>query len=248
MKFNLIPNVGGTALGWVDEPQPTWSKTSGKARTYAPLGFGWGDITPTNWIFNEFQLEKTIDGKLDPRIEASIFFNHSDSPSYKVYTRTWAQTGFAATDIRVKKYLNYKTEKDETEWRSGIHERVLRYADILLLYAECLNELNQTNDSYTYIQIVRDRANLPDLATSKPGMTQQDMRWQIAHERALELCFEAQRYVDILRWGWHDNNATQDTLIAHDAEFSKWKPGREYLAIPIRELDYNRNLKQNPGW
>ncbi len=235
-------NVGGTTLGWTGDPAPDWSKTSGKARTYAPLGFGWGDITPTDWIFNEFQQELTVEGELDPRMKASMFF---DYPGVKVYGKTWAEAKLP-NKCHIRKYLNDDHYSDETEWRSGINERVLRYADILLLYAEALNELGQTAEAYPYIQQVRDRAHLPNLQDVKPGMNQQQMRDQIAHERALEFCFEAQRYVDILRWGWHYNNL--NTLINHDPEFAKWVEGREIMAIPPTEVNINKNLKQNPGW
>lgn len=235
-------NVGGTVLGWTGDPGPDWSKTSGKAKTYAPLGFGWGDITPTDWIFNEFQKELTKDGELDPRMKASMFF---DYPGSKVYGKTWAEAKLP-NKCHIRKYLNDDLYPDENEWRSGINERVLRFADILLLYAEALNELNRTSEAYPFIQRVRDRANLPDLAVVKPNMTQDEMRKQIAHERALEFCFEAQRYVDILRWGWYYNNL--DELISHDPEFAKWVPGREYMAIPPIEININKNLKQNPGW
>lgn len=243
-------NVGGTTLGWANAPAADWSKTSGKARTYAPLGFGYGDITPTDWIFNEFSKEKTVGGEDDPRMKASFFY---DYPGSMVYTKTWTAASLAKRDgnnlkIFVKKYLNYKSNVDESEWRSGINERIMRYADVLLMYAECLNELNRTNEAYTYIQIVRDRVKLPDLNTTKPGMSQTQMRAQIAHERALEFCFEGQRYIDILRWKWLYDNTQLQTLIAHDPEFSKWTAGREYLAIPQTQLDINKKLVQNPGW
>jgi len=235
-------NVGGTTLGWTGDPAPDWSKTSGKARTYAPLKFGWGDITPTDWIFNEFQQELTVNGELDPRVKASMFF---DYPGVTVYGKTWTEAKLP-NKCHTRKYLNDDHYPDETEWRSDINERVLRYADILLLYAEALNELGRTSEAYPYIQQVRDRAQLSNLQDVKPGMTQQQMRDQIAHERALEFCFEAQRYVDILRWGWYYNNL--NTLINHDPEFAKWVEGREVMAIPPTEVNINKNLKQNSGW
>ncbi|MCK4750741.1 MAG: RagB/SusD family nutrient uptake outer membrane protein, partial [Bacteroidales bacterium] len=117
---------------------------------------------------------------------------------------------------------------------------------------ECLNEMGETAAAYPYIQMVRDRANLPDLATKKPGMTQEEMRMQISHERAVEFAFESLRYVDLLRWGWlnQDNgpNSMLDSLITHDDELATLPPGREYLAIPQRELDVNPNITQIPGW
>ncbi|MBN2699468.1 MAG: RagB/SusD family nutrient uptake outer membrane protein [Bacteroidales bacterium] len=254
IQFNK--SLGGTTLGWVGEPGSDWSKTSGKARTYAPLGFGWGDITPTDWIFEEYQQDSTIDGEPDPRLRANFLY---DYPGSTVYGKSWASAGLIQQSgnvhhIHLRKYLNDDTDPDEVEWRSEINERILRYADILLLYAECLNELGRTDEAYQYIQEVRSRANLPDLATKKPDMTQEEMRLQISHERAVELCFEAQRYVDLLRWGWLDatqgENPMLDMLITHDQELAGLydTPGREYLAIPQSELDVNPNMTQNPHW
>jgi hypothetical protein len=100
--------------------------------------------------------------------------------------------------------------------------------------------------------MVRDRANLPDLRTKNPGMTKEEMRLQISHERALEFAFEGSRYFDLLRWGWLDlsngSNPMMDILITHDAELGMQTVGREYLAIPQNELDVNPNVQQNPGW
>jgi len=237
-------DVGGTYLGWDGEPQPDWSKTSGKARTYAPLGYGWGDITPTDWIYNEFMEETTVNDSIDPRAKASMFF---DYPGCLVYGTPFNELSLP-NFVHVRKYLNDDTEADETEWRSGINERILRYSDILLLYAECLNELNRTDEAYPYIQEVRNRAELRDLAVVRPGMSQEEMRDQIDHERAVELCFEAQRYVDIVRWGYFDDPAKVQMLIERDEEYEDWTPGREYLAIPPTELDVNPNLNQNEGW
>lgn len=241
---------GGTELGWVGEPASDWSKTSGKARTYAPLGYGWGDITPTDWIFEEYQQDSTVDGQPDPRLRANIMY---DYPGSLVYRDSFKLSG-VPNHIHIRKYLNVDTERDETEWRSGINERILRYADILLLYAECLNEAGSTAEAYAYIQLVRDRALLPDLALTKPGMTQEEMRLQISHERAVEFAFEGIRYVDLLRWGWLNQDAGAgtnpmlDSLAAHDEELASLPPGREYLAIPQGELDVNPNIKQIPGW
>jgi len=253
-EIQFSKNVGGTTLGWVGEPAADWSKTSGKARTYAPLGYGWGDLTPTTWIFEEYQQDSTVDGQPDPRLRANFFY---DYPGAVVYGRTWENCLIAnknTVPYYIRKYLNDDTDPDEVEWRSEINERILRYADILLLYAECLNETGRTGEAYQYIQMVRNRANLPDLATKKPGMTQQEMRMQISHERAVEFAFEGLRYTDLLRWGWLNQDAGAGTnpmlelIIEHDDEFATLPPGREWLAIPQGELDVNPNIQQLPGW
>src|SRR5690606_39674650 len=93
--------------------------------------------------------------------------------------------------------------------------RMTRYADILLMYAECLNEIGQTGNAYAYVDRVRTRVNLPTLTVAKPGLNQAAFRQQIRHERLLELAGEGWRYFDMVRWGELANNL--DELKERDA-------------------------------
>jgi starch-binding outer membrane protein, SusD/RagB family len=258
-------NVGGSTQGWIGNPSPDWSKTDGYNKSLGPSGAPincWGDVAPSLWIWNEFQQEKTVSGKIDTRMEESLFFYHPDSAEYLFYGipqdsmhlfgyATTGRTDLGVTDtfkVWIKKNV-YGDRGRDAIWLSGINRRLVRYADILLLYAECLNEAGNTTDAYSYIQQVRDRAKLPDLATVKPGMTQAEMREQIAHERALELCFETWRYIDLLRWGWFTDPAKLTMLKQHDPEFDNYITGREYLAIPPTEIDRTNGIvHQNPAW
>ena len=243
-------DAGGVDLGWGGVPASGWGKTSARAITYAPRAFGWTDVQPSWVLFNEFHDEKTKTGDLDPRLDATIFYN---KPGAKLYGRDFA-TFYAASpgdlnDIFCRKYQNSDGEfADEYDWRSGINERLLRYADILLMYAECLNETGDTPGAYGYIQMVRNRVGLPDLATAKPGMTQDQMREQIGHERFLEFPLEGHRFDDIRRWGWLENPTKLAWLKARDAEFDSYAPGREYFPIPQLDMDNNPGMTQNPSY
>lgn len=253
----------GSAQGWIGDPAPDWQKQDGYNKSLAAQPFGWGDLAPSVWIYNEFQKEKTLDDKNDPRMEASLFFAHPGDTTYKVYGydqsklnemsfATTGRTDLGITDsykVFIRKYLT-ENELLDKAWKSGINRRLVRYADILLLYAECLNETGQTGEAYQYIQQVRNRANLADLATIKPNMTQQEMREQLDHERALELCFEAWRFLDLIRWGYFASQETVNSiLIPRDPEFRNWLPGREYLAIPPTEIERtNGAVVQSPAW
>ena len=124
----------------------------------------------------------------------------------------------------------------------------MRYADVLLMYAECLNETNATSSAYPFIKQVRDRVNLPDLAITKPNMTQQQMRDQIAHERYLEFALEGHRFDDIRRWGWLQDSAKLTWLKARDPEFDTYSAGREFFPIPQLEMDNNPGTVQNSGY
>ncbi len=246
VQFADPSQVGGTVMNWGGDPAANWKQTSAQACTYSMDGRGYSDFLPTQWIYNEYKLERTKDDKSDPRLLATIASYEPDDNSTTVYGDAWP---YAPDKIYPRKYTNdgkagYANEYD---LNSGINYRVLRYADILLMYAEALNELKQTTAAYPYIQQVRDRANLPDLATTKPGMTQEEMRDQIAHERALEFAIEGQRINDIIRWGWFYDANKLAMLKAHDADFNLWSAGNEYLPIPQTELDVNKKLSPNPA-
>jgi len=242
------PNtVGGSVFNYGGDPNANWKQVCSVGHTYAMEGYGYSDFLPSRWIYDEFKKEKTVDGKYDPRLYQTIA-SYEPGISELAYGSEWKNP---QTSIYPRKYTHdgipgYTNENNGVE-NSGINYRVLRYADVLLMYAEALNELNRTAEAYPFIQQVRDRAKLPDLATTKPGMSQSQMRDQLAHERALELSVETIRINDIIRWGWLYDPIKLAELKAHDSEFNTWTPGHEYLPIPQEDLDVNPNLIPNPA-
>jgi hypothetical protein len=190
--------------------------------------------------------EQTVDGNVDPRVDATIYYNKPGEMLYgHLFSERYANNPADLNDIFCRKYENGDTRADEFDWRSGINERLMRYADVLLMYAECLNEAGQTAQAYPYIQKVRSRANLPDLAVTKPGMSQSEMRDQLAHERLLEFCLEGHRFDDIRRWGWLKDPVKLALLKSRDPEFNTYQAGREYFPIPQSEIDNNPGFTQN---
>ena len=244
-------DAGGVDLGWGGAPASGWGKTSARAITYAPRGFGWTDVNPSRTLYNDYQLEKTIDGNVDPRLDATILYNKPGGMT--LYGQNFA-TYYAANasdlnNLFCRKYQNSDGDyANEFDWRSGINERIMRYADVLLMYAECLNETGGTNEAYDYIQLVRNRVGLPNLRTSKPNLSQTQMREQIAHERFLEFPLEGHRFDDIRRWGWLQDATKLAWLKSRDAEFETYKVGREYFPIPQTEFDNNPGMTQNGGY
>jgi hypothetical protein len=239
-------DAGGTDLGWGGAPVSTWGRTSARAITFAPRSFGWTDVQPTFSALNEYLIEKTVDGNVDPRVDATIYYNKPGETLYgQSFFDRYKNNPADLNDIFCRKYENGDTRADEFDWRSGINERIMRYADVLLMYAECLNETGQTAQAYPYIQMVRTRAKLPDLAITKPGMNQAQMRDQLAHERLLEFCLEGHRFDDIRRWGWLQDPAKLALLKSRDVEFNTYQAGREYYPIPQSEIDNNPGFKQN---
>jgi starch-binding outer membrane protein, SusD/RagB family len=117
---------------------------------------------------------------------------------------------------------------------------VIRYADVLLMYAEALNEVAGGNaDALTTLNQVRSRAKLPAL-TAQP---QAPMREAIYRERRHELFMEAHRFFDLKRWG-----RLVEVVNAAGITGKQLKPQNVRYPIPQRELDVNTSLKQNVGY
>lgn len=124
----------------------------------------------------------------------------------------------------------------------SINFTVLRYADVLLMYAEALNESGNGTEAENYLNMVRNRAGLGDLE----GLSQEAMRQAIAQERRVELAYEAHRWFDLVRTG-----RAQEVINAYYAgkglNFSV-ASHELILPIPRREIEINPALEQNPGY
>lgn len=121
---------------------------------------------------------------------------------------------------------------------------VLRYSDVLLIYSEALNELNgPTKEAYQYIDQVRQRAGISLLADIAPSLTKDQFRDSIFQERRKEFVYEQQRWYDLSRRG-------ADYLVKtlHAAGKTNAEPKHVHFPIPLREIELNPNLKQNPDW
>ena len=133
---------------------------------------------------------------------------------------------------------------------------ILRFSDVLLMIAEAENEVNGPANALQYLNQVRKRAGISQLV----GLTQTQLRDKIKTERALELCFEGTRRLDLIRWGDYLVNMTN--LANSIATDLKWPVGSKvfanyyninssylYLPIPATELAVNTAItSNNPGW
>ena len=213
---------------------------------YAATGFGWGDVIPSRGLFNAFQQEQDVNGDDDPRLHATMFYNR---PGMTIYGIPYEEQYGEGTDaIFWRKYMTDVPGGSEVGARGVINLRLLRYADVLLMYAEANNEQGDQATAAAYIQMVRDRANMPDREAEFAGYTQEQMRDRIAHERFLELGGEDKRFLDIKRWGWLEDPDKLQMIKDNDLEFEDFFSGREILPIPQDELDTNPNMVQNPTY
>jgi hypothetical protein len=236
-------NIGG---GEGDGP----NQNMGTHRTqfFAPRGIGWSDGQARFWVVDLFKEETTIDGETDPRLEHTLFYPELQADFGRlVYGRTWAQGGWGANEAWFSKYARDHMRTNE-DYFNPINFRMIRFADVLLMYAEALNELGRTADAYQYVDRVRARANMAPLATAYPaiGNDVDLFRERLKKERVLELCGESVRWADLKRWGDLETQAKVDEVALRDPDFNNFEVGVNIrLPIPQNDVENNVNLEQN---
>lgn len=144
----------------------------------------------------------------------------------------------------------------EDRGHSPVDFPLIRYADVLLMLAECYNEENRPDDAVAMINQVRQRpsTNMPALNSGAAWLkatTKEEIFQRIVQERAVELACEGHRFSDLRRWGLAKEklNFDYDDLWGNIIYTHIFKD-RDYLfPIPAVEFERNPNLgNQNPGW
>jgi hypothetical protein len=224
---------------------------------FAPPQLGFTDGEARRWPIAEFEKEKTVSGQRDPRLAVTFLFDSTDvrGPQFtQIYGQTFASR-YGTTNVSNDNYVWFAKLLDDNNgttaapgnfeiFHSPNNYRFIRYADVLLMYAECLNATGSTSSAYQYVDMVRQRAGLATLTSVMPGMTQAQFLTQLKHERITELTGEGHRWNDLARWG-----DLGPALASRDAGFKNFVTGKnEFFPIPQREIDVNPNLKQNPGY
>lgn len=148
-------------------------------------------------------------------------------------------------------YKLFDIEANEESAQSDLNWCLYRYADVLLMYAEALNEAEggPTTESYDAVNEIRQRAELDGLA----GLSQDAFRQAVRIERVHELSFENKTWYDMVRWRKAYNPETNglEDFVGHNFSYlpNKALTERELLfPIPTSEMQNNPNLKQNTGY
>ena len=131
---------------------------------------------------------------------------------------------------------------------SGLNWTIMRYAQVLLIYAEASNEvLGPTSASYEAINSIRRRANLPELS----GLNKDQFREAVWRESVHELCYEDKTWFNMVRTRKAYNVATDnfDDFVGHHFSYGPMLSEKELLfPIPTSALQTNKNLVQNTGY
>ncbi|MGB3799718.1 MAG: RagB/SusD family nutrient uptake outer membrane protein [Lewinella sp.] len=226
-------------LNWGGDPNVNWRQFLAITPTYSVGDFY--DFFPTRFVYEEMRKERTVDGKLDPRYHSTILSYEPDEGYTTAYGQDWLERGFAEDAYYIKKYTNAVDGTDA--FTSGIDYHIIRYADVLLMYAECLANTGNVAEAAGFVQQVRDRANLPDRADEFAGFSLDQFMDQLEHERIMELAIEGKRWWDIRRWGKLESELS--VLQSHDSDFDTYTSDWRVIPIPQAELDRNQNLVGN---
>ncbi len=236
------------------------SMATGLQRTqfYAPGGIGWQDGKARSWLVGEYKKETNLAGDNDIRLYHNLYYKNSpaDFPNENplIYGRTW-DDGAWGDHMFIRKYSTgyYRNFED---YFAPNNYRLIRYADVLLMYAECIVETGgSTTEAAIHVNKVRQRAstNLPALQNSVFSSSldsEEAFLKRLQMERALELCFEGWRWADLKRWGLLESQAGIDELKSRDADFNNFIIGKHHrLPIPQIEVDNSEGkLTQHPEY
>jgi len=217
--------------------------------------YGYGQVAVTEPLQDAFE-------ENDPRRWFTYYTEGAPYPSTEIsdsqpWDTSWSITGhtpakYVRSDMNFSRFpLNITTD----------NERILRYADVLLMLAEAeLLANNNTSRAADLVNQVRERARnnyqeaygdsasvpedlLPPISASE--LTHEDIR----HERRVELAGELHRYDDLARWHRAGLiNIDEDIDFGGDRANSTWSEQYLLFPIPQEEIDNNENLEQNPGY
>ena len=226
------------------------NETNARSQEYNPIG--WRNLIPSNSLLTEFENTAKGDAKTDPRLKYTFYFIgdkfNNDTETLadgQVQGNTSVFNG-TTQKISWRKYTAlYKNNL--TYYTSGINMNIMRYADALLLMAECENESGSIPNAIALLNQVRARKSvaMPPYPTANfPVNTKDAVTQAIIHERRVELAGEETRNRDILRW------RTQGKLKTEPLSYFQAKK-QELLPLPQQELNNNTKLSpkdQNPGY
>lgn len=242
---------------------------------------GYGTYKDQNDIFSKKYTNVIVSNRYlnrEPRFYNTVFFNGRQWPvsCNQVLFYNGGNSGVQEGQATLTGYMLFKRfNRSVSLTNPGVASQfrpsiIFRLADFYLMYAEAANEVNP-NDARVlkYLNLVRERAGLPDIETLNPAIrgNQELQRAAIQRERQIELATEGQRYFDVRRWMIADKNGEgrQNGYVhgmnvrgeSNDKEdFNRIVEASQivfnrkmYLyPMPDSEMRKTKNLVQNPGW
>ena len=242
---------------------------------------GYGTYKDQNDNFSKKYTNVTVSNRYlnrEPRFYNTVFFNGRQWPvsCNQVLFYNGGNSGVQEGQATLTGYMLFKRfNRSVSLTNPGVASQfrpsiIFRLADFYLMYAEAANEVNP-NDARVlkYLNLVRERAGLPDIETLNPAIrgNQELQRAAIQRERQIELATEGQRYFDVRRWMIADKNGEgRQNCYVHGMNVRGESNDKEdfnriveasqivfnrkmYLyPMPDSEMRKTKNLVQNPGW
>ncbi len=182
-----------------------------------------------------------------PNYESDLYFSFADNDKRKNITFVTElrdpNTGILHKFSRYYFHKYWDPSTPYNQVQSSKNVPLLRYADVLLIYSEALNELGNQNEAYRYLDKVRGRAGIQHLQEAYPGLSQDQFRDSLFQERRKEFVLEYNRWFDLSRRG-----AAYYVNAVKAAGKQNAAPRHVRFPIPQRELDINSSLRQLPEW
>ena len=241
---------------------------------YAAASIGGSSVVePIHKLFLKYGYKGPIDPEdpyenIDPRWDFTAYYTgrpvgNSTFDSWPTSTTPDRVGGSEFTTdhgYNLKKWVDYEADNANPNI-SSINMILIRYADVLLMYAEAKIELNEIDQSvYDAINMVRGRPSvgMPPVEANK---SQDELREILRDERAVELAFEGLRLYDMNRWqigeekeglveGMYYKPQGSNTWELYNSGFNRrFRPDRDYLwPIPQAEIEINSQITQNPNY
>lgn len=208
----------------------------------------------------------------DPRMNISLILPYTNYKGWVSNARKDCEFVVAVGTNESNGFIRNNKQWDSYLWRKfvaeynmdgGINNRahtpinfpLIRYADVLLMLAECYNETGKQAEAVALINQVRQRPSV-NLAALNSGpswleaRTKEQVFQRIKQERAVELAGEGHRFDDLRRWGLLMTLSNKEEYgFTGKRYFTRVVTERDYLwPIPATEIEKNEALTQNPGW
>lgn len=209
-----------------------------------------GNVHPTKEFVENIYEEGDLRKAASIFVPGDYFYPDKSTTPFKVGNNDWVYPTLtgpkpsghrnSTTGYAVKKFLSGILVMDS--WETGpANPRVLRFAEVLLIRAEALNEVQgPVAEVFTLINQVRTRAGLPNL---DPALTKEQVRQAIWRERAVELFMEADRWFDLKR-----SDRLIDRMVANNQTFSasnvvNWTSTQKHYIMPIPRSEINLTMQ-----
>ncbi|MCL3781147.1 RagB/SusD family nutrient uptake outer membrane protein [Prolixibacteraceae bacterium JC049] len=229
-------------------------------------------LTENGWESNDPEFDAaTPFANRDPRLRKSVLVNNDQFKGRQLECFQGGQDGAPTQGASITGYYLRKYIQETVDLTPGIESKeyhhwiVFRYAEILLNYAEAMNEAfgpDYIDGSFTIsareaLNMVRTRATMPAIS---PGLSAEEFTAVLRQERRVELAFEGHRFWDIRRWMIGEQTQKQiygadiqrtDNAVTYSLktiENRVWSEKMNLYPVPQQELYINPNLVQNQGW